>query len=466
MNPSGYAPRFGWADASDEDVITPLFYEHIALLERLKLDQSHTGTSVVIGLKGTGKTAIRKKIVETYSQGNIVWTLSGSEDGMPVASLDIRPAEAEAVFLNHLLSGLVEQVRSQTKGKVSSLSGLQRKIFGQQFAALFHDPAAEGGAPFLKLKVPLNSDALSALLRIGIDEYRDALLKSLGSRPAYILIDDPHDVFPGIEDDPSLIEGLVNAVIDLNRNFHERVHTILFMPTDMYALFHANAKSADKTAPHLDFIVWSEQDLIGMLAKRIAVRHGLDSQGFDVLDLWAHEFDGSKRSLLELQYYLLSKCVNGPRDLIALANRAYDSKREAKITKSDVDGVLADYSQDKLDQLDQVWSDEYPGISEAVYVSLGAIPSFEMPPNDFKTFWSSEATVGLEEHFGHIPDYFNTSTTNIIRVLYELGVIGYKGSTTDPAVYVATDFTPRLRLDKATLLVVHPAFQEILVPST
>ena len=454
---------FGFADAS-EATNDELKMQHIPLdvQTKLKYGSRAAGASVVVGIKGSGKTDLRRHIAASDKTAvTLELDTSTKYFVLDANKLKLTSGRIKNVLAVQLLQTFADQrsrtgTRAQrTRQKLQNVATRTREIVGNIPAAI------DLTLPIASLDLAeLAATRHTTVINDAWESLVQGLADSLSPQRGYILIDDVEDVFPGIQANPDFLEGLVRAVVEINAKLGARLHVLLFVKHGIWRHWFENQREYDRVKAYIRHLSWNHMSLVELVARRIAWRHGIDPGAETTQALWAREFLFNRFEDFTLQF--TSLCVNGPRDVIDLCNRCAELAGDRPIQIHDLDTVIAtgmpSYSEEKHRQIRADFGDVYPDIERLVADVLGgsrAVMAYQelVALCEDKAFMDTNTSERYRKH-----RWFNRAPAEIASLLYEVGAVGIMDA--DRVVYVIDGPYRTFRGDETVR--VHPALWSIL----
>jgi len=207
--------HFGRVDAaatSDSDLA--MQHKSHSAQERLKYCARQDGKQIVVGIRGSGKTDLRRFVARTDPNA-IGLEINRNMDYVRIDARDINrgAGSIESALTLLLLAEFWQEVITKMTGAPQVVERL-REAGGPAMEILKRlSKAVDFKAPFATIDLevlfePRSSAIVETAWRSLAEAVRDAFSDVLPSARGYILIDDVDDVFEGIGDNPSFIEGL------------------------------------------------------------------------------------------------------------------------------------------------------------------------------------------------------------------------------------------------------------------
>ena len=445
---------FGADDAENEndERLKEYFYRNMAY-DSLT---SSLPVRVLVGHKGVGKSALLKRayLSDAETKTPCVWL---QPDALLNVQSDTRPTDQ---FVHRI---------SVWK------SGILREVLGASF-----DKAMLAQVPELD-KAPANS--LANIIVKWLDEQS---LENGDPRSINIYIDDIDRGWKANPEDITNISALLNAIRDIGGK-HPRIRFRIGLRSDVYFLVRTSDESTDKIEGNVIWLRWINDDILRVLAKRIATFFKLPytQQAIDSLDqgqitslILKHviepRFSGKgKWEDRPVHKILLSLTRARPRDLVKLFRLAAKSanRRDANIISSqDLNGIFEMYSQDRLQDIINEFKSELPQIERLL---LGMKPNkIERKTATNYTFTtdqlSSKLTNIIQQNSFHFTNGKIVSARSLIQFLYKIDFITARKS--DPSGNVDRKYFEQSRflgheiIDFGYGWEIHPAYRWALQP--
>lgn len=465
---------FGYSKAEHErDPIEGIFFDEISSLADLKIGPSTTGTFIITGFKGSGKTALRLFVIKTTPH-SLLLSVDRKYGFLKSYASDLGKyvPEFESVIINIVLSRLVKQlIAGHLKGerKLDKNSWNLIRQFALDLAKRFKAylvPDQIKAPGFLEWDLEkLKKSNKGKFVRFTEEDYKPALLACLSEKPALILFDDIEDVFLGADRQNyhKFVEGLFRAATRINMAFENKIHFLVLIKYGLYRMFYDNPEDYAEVKDFVVELTWSEVELEKMLARRIGNRLGLGSDvSTDVAmsRVFKEDNGGSVEDILR---YLFSMCSSGPRDVIDFCNSAI-THRDGKptVTMNMLRNSESVFSQNKLTQIHEDFGHTYPRLHQLIKIVFeGGTASYKR--EDFRSFVHANilGKRDLKKRFKDEDYMKNPTISDIIGILYSVGFLGYKRTSKAKPTYVIYD--PRgVELVSASHYVIHPAYHRSL----
>lgn len=259
---------------------------------------------------------------------------------------------------------------------------------------------------------PKNMKPFEATTRQLVDQLQEVLVKAVKISPITVLVDRLDDAWDGSEDSLKLIGGAARAARQLADDLKQEgaAPAIVFLRTDLWERIVFNDKN--KFIQDTVTLDWNNADLAQVIEERIHKTAGVP-EGLG----WATIFTTEKmRQGTNAQNYLIKRVMGRPRDIVAFAIFALDvafEKGHARIEKTDIYEAEVRYSEHILDELRDEISEHVEDM-ESVVNSLKALERRKSP----LTAWSEAASNhGIKAiHIEKVRDLlFEASAIGVLR---------------------------------------------------
>jgi hypothetical protein len=255
----------------------------------------------------------------------------------------------------------------------------------------------------------------------------------VGGSKLYLLFDDLDLGWnPNDENQQSLLIGLFSIMKEYN--YRERVKPLIALRTNI--LEGLNLPQREKFENNILRISWSKEQLRRMLLLRLKEYGGVNNgDGFEQMFKIGQGEDPIS--------YMIEKTLYRPRDLLAFCKYAITDASKTGVEKIEMKNVLAAeslYSKSRSQALADEWKYLYPKLDLLIRL-LVAIAKQSNAIQSINTTTLREILVEAKERILTNPEpsepydslkwvnsYFpeNNSPTEIVSVLYKLGILGYK----------------------------------------
>jgi len=253
----------------------------------------------------------------------------------------------------------------------------------------------------------------------------------------YIVIDDLDKDWADESLSNDLIRCLFRAVLDLQRLRYVKI--VIALRTNIFEHLNFGSKTGgqeEKFRSLRSVIRWSPTELRALAEQRVAaaiVQSDLEITG----GMKALLPEGSKKRGDPMDY-LLSYTLLRPRDLIAFVNQCLErAVGKTRLTWSDLDAAIPEYSRNRLLALRDEWKPTFPGI-EKVFDKFRS-HNRSMNLREFTEILDEIALLVSDRDFegtrwvllladplwsGSLTDTWFDSYRMIVKLLYDIGFIG------------------------------------------
>lgn len=193
-----------------------------------------------------------------------------------------------------------------------------------------------------------------------ITQLEDLAEDILKKYPVSVIIDRVDDVWDGSAEASQMISGVLKATRDINLKIPRAAGVpataILFLRTDLWSIVRFNDRN--KMSQDIERLSWKEEDLTRVVEERIRVSTGENTLSwFDVF------YAGEMRQRAKSQSYIMKRTMAKPRDVLAFCFYSLEVAVAAEhktVLKSDIYEAEYKYSQHMLDELvDEIYSYDF-----------------------------------------------------------------------------------------------------------
>ena len=315
---------FGLPDAGRE-LADDLVLTHLerGVENDIKAYDRNDGKQIIVGIKGSGKTDLRRFIESTDKAHILNLDADNAYLNIDAEKLIGRSGRIKNVLALELVRAFAEHMEESAENRSPSTNKL-KKASEKALKILKNIPnAVEVNTGYGKVNLAeLLRASSGAIVQSAWKNIVVEVCDSLKNKRGYIMIDDAEDVFPGIENNPDFLEGLVRAIYDINRETKSRLHVLLFLKYGIWRHWFENQKEYDKVSDIVVFLSWNHKSLCEIIGRRIAVKRRISKQQIlkkSTESLWRLDFYWpTKLKFDKFASFVTEYCVSGPRDIIAL----------------------------------------------------------------------------------------------------------------------------------------------------
>jgi hypothetical protein len=481
---------FGGVAADDDPILMNAFEEHDAYLSAKEFK-----TTIIIGRKGSGKTAIFKKITDQssynmFSSGftfrHYPWDHHNLQRQSGVSSEECyRESWIYFICLNAATLVVHDDAStaqiSATHEQHSQLRSFLTDSFGSsrpQFNSIFSPQRRfKFGGRFGLPAIGFSADTVEAKdlphFYSQINDFiLDTVLRCMNSEHKYYLCFDELDFTfdPANPEYYNRLIGLIRAALYVNRRAKElgkKFSVIIFLRDDIYSTVNFEDKNKIQS-PQYKNVSWVQGDyrgasdgekntLVGLMEKRFQVVFGTDAA-----IMWKDVFDedqqmGGKQSKYK---YMCDRTFLRPRDMIAFCNSTlnkYAARGVIKLKFANEDVLQGEqaYSEWLYKEIEDEIHKHFPDYKSALQC-LRDLERLAFSGKNFDDSWVERQKNTRKLEYG---------SAHALEFLYNFSIIGFHqrggagGGTKLSWKYkdVAREFDRR-----ATDFRVHPGFKKVL----
>jgi hypothetical protein len=426
--------------------------------------------SIVVGRRGTGKSALFLKLSENLSKQPKHQVIKIAPDEHEVLALreaskrvtdDFRISRAliKLAFKFAVLIKLGSELQKRFKFKNAEDSTYLADIL-----KLFDSPTYSALDICRALFRSIHRDGKSAepveamLEVVNLSRLEKAVSSALSATnsTAAILVDRVDEGYEPDDLGTAVVDGIAHAVIEIQDKI-EGCRSILFLRDNIY---RALAKSDPDFSRNIEQSVlrlhWDEEALFAFICDRLRIAFNLSAE--KSLRVWdAVTVNGLKgkdgfRLCLRLTLYR-------PRDLLLLMNEAFRRAgriASQQISEKEIGGSAKSISESRLADLDKEYGKHFPGLDLLISRFNGTKPEWTISGIDqlLTPLLSDETLPGpVIQHFRILSD-----ARSIIRDLFSIGFLGLSDSATGNFVFCHDGRSPEKQLGDELSVLVHPCY--------
>lgn len=428
--------KINWGDDSAERDSNLLSYfvgteSYDRLLQKEK--------SIVVGRKGSGKSALRKKLEEDFMKEENTHVINISPKYSSIRNIlnekSLTEGFGEEIFFLHswlrqmMLDSLCT-IGHAAKGKYATDSIAFSRDIAKQLNKTSKDIVENISEVLGRIKIKAGSLGdlglqLEKELRNVADadslEHHINVLTKSGAK-FIIMVDDLDLGWDNSELSNNLLLGLLSATSHLMA-ISNNIHVMIFLREDVYSILMEKTQHSDKYR-NIERIRWEKEELISLLEERIKFNFSLTSS-----PLPEHSFNAVFPTTVgthNTDNWLIERTLSRPRELIQISRFYTESVTGNTPDDRILKGCESTYSSWKLDDLCTEYSNQYPGLSEvfsywktAFFRYKHTLKRTDLDDMVFRLF--DEATIN-QEWFNKFANEVNLD--GFMNVLYEIGFIG------------------------------------------
>ncbi|RCK56948.1 P-loop ATPase, Sll1717 family [Microbacterium sorbitolivorans] len=413
----------GRLDAEQDENLLQYF------LDTGSVDEVRAGKFLVVGRKGSGKTAIFRHLAATLPGEVVQMDLDRYVFQAHRKLIDggVTPASAyteswRAAIVIAMFAALSPKLRWLRRRRGIKIlrkigAGPNAGPFGAilEWLARVRNiklPSVTGVFDLGQIQIESPSEALiEATTTRLVDELLELIAPQITAMQATTLIDRLDDAWDGEPDSLRLIAGAVRAARDLALKFREKGRAlppvVVFLRSDLWDKCTFNDKN--KIPPDTVELNWDDDELASIFARRVEASTDLPAD-----QAWETLFTADRmRQSVTAKSYVLKRTLGRPRDVIAYTQHAVDVARDNShdvIAKDDVYEAERRYSRHVIRELQDEIAEHVHDFNNV----LNAMKALR------KRTFSRDKWLEVSKNSGIHAD----EAGNILQMLFEAGVIG------------------------------------------
>lgn len=257
--------------------------------------------------------------------------------------------------------------------------------------------------------------------------------------------------------------GILQAVLNIN-SAHEHIRPIVFIRDNM---FRAVSKYDPDYTRNMEGaslrLHWGENELTHMIAFRLKLAFSIDAE--KDLKIWNQCTSGALQNSNGFKS-CLRMTLYRPRDIIALLNQAfYTASRDGRtrISESDIENTSREISQTRLDDLKKEYEAIFPAIEDVIGVFKGRKSTFrkqDITDDILQVMGSRSTSVKTQREM-----VFYENPSELLSALYSIGFLGIKDLITGVFSFSHDGKSVSVDIDDDTSFHIHPCYQKALSPN-
>ena len=361
-----------WGDDSAEK--DPFLLEYFVTSDAFHRIRNRT-KSIVVGRKGSGKSALRKKLEEDFKSAPDTFVINLSPKYNAIKSVlndkDIVATFGQEIFFQHtwlrqILLDALCAIGDNAKGKyVQDSEEFARRVavdlnrtskdFVENVADILSKVKGKAGS-LGEFGVYIERELRS----IGdVDSLEHHTLRILdGGASVVVLIDDLDLGWDNSQTANNMMLGLLAATNYLSGKSHN-IFPCVFLREDVYSILITQTQHSDKYR-NIERIRWEKEDLLRILDERINFNRRKENLS-PADDPFATVFPGAIGTS-NTDNWLFERTLGRPRELIQLARYYTESVDSVQPDVEALKESESAYSGWKLDDLCAEYSNQYPGL--------------------------------------------------------------------------------------------------------
>lgn len=425
-----------WGDDSAEK--DPYLLEYFVASDSFRrLREKSKG--IVVGRKGSGKSALRKKLEQEFAADADTFVVSITPKYNSIRNIlndkDIVESFGKEIFFQHtwlrqIFFDCLCRVGDNTKGKYAAKSVAFAREVAVQLNRTSKD-FVENISDFLtKIRAKAGSLGefgihLEQELRniAEVDAHEHHLMEIAKNDGRFVILIDDLDLgWDNSLTANNLLLGLLAAASYLSGKSHS-IYTCVFLREDVYSILISQTQHSDKYR-NIERIRWNKDDLLNIINLRIDYNrrnNGLDK----VADPFSTVFPETLGTS-NTDNWLFERTLARPRELIQLARYYTESVLGEDPDVEALKKSESDYSSWKLDDLCAEYSNQYPGLISvfSYWKTKFFRHKYHLPQNEIEEMLlqiASDVTINETWFNGIVKD---TNMEAFLHILYEIGFLG------------------------------------------
>lgn len=428
--------NINWGDDSAErDPHLLNYFVQSDAFQRLRAKQK----SIVVGRKGSGKSAVRKKLEQTFSADEAAYVINLSPRFNSIRNVvndkDICGGFGQEIFFQHtwirqILLDCLCMVGHRAKGRYAKDSvdfaraiSIQQNRTSKDFVENISDvlqrvkaKVGELGEFGLTLERELRSVAEVDALEHHLREVAN------GGAKFVVLVDDLDLGWDNSQIANNLLLGLLSAVNYL-ASLTQNIYVCIFLREDVYSILITKTQHADKYR-NIERLRWGKAGLMSILGERINFNR--EQAGLCRVPVPFYTVFPQTVGTSNADNWLYERTLGRPRELIQLARYYTESVESSQPSDEMLKQSEQGYSEWKLDDLCAEYSNQYPGLVEIF--SYWKTNFFRCKYHLKRTEIDDmllEVLLGVELSSPWLNGIAaSTDVPKFLQVLYEIGFIG------------------------------------------
>lgn len=333
--------------------------------------------SIVVGRKGSGKSALRKKLAMEFSSEENTHVINISPKYSSIRNIlnekSLTENFGEEIFFQHswlrqmMLDSLC-QVGHSAKGKYASESLEFARKVSRELNRTSKDIVENISDILSRIKVKagklgdLGLQLEKELRNVADVDSLEHHIKELTNSGAefVIMVDDLDLGWDNSTISNNLLLGLMSAASYL-KSLSDNIHVLIFLREDVYLILMEKTQHSDKYR-NIERIRWEKEGLISLIEERIVFNFkniGEDSGGNPFTKVFS-----ATTGTHNTDNWLVERTLSRPRELIQIARFYTESISGCEPNGDTLKACESSYSSWKLDDLCTEYSNQYPGLAD------------------------------------------------------------------------------------------------------
>jgi hypothetical protein len=425
--------------------------------------------SIVVGRRGTGKSALFLKLSESLAKQPKTQVLRVAPDEHEVLALraatkrvtsDFRTARAliKLAFKFAVLIKIASELQTRFKFKNADDSAYLTEVL-RRFDSRENSVLDICRSLFKLVSQSTELEPIESMLEIAsLTRLEKAVSNAIATTNSAvaILVDRVDEGYEPDDLGTSVVDGIAHAVIEIQDKI-EACRSILFLRDNIYrALAHSDPDFSRNIEQSVLRLHWDEEALFAFICDRLRIVFDIPAE--KSLRVWdAVTVDGLKgkdgfRLCLRLTLYR-------PRDLLLLMNEAFRRSGRIgskQISATEIRGSAKSISENRLADLDKEYGKHFPGLDLLISRFASTKPEWSVADISalIEPMLSDETLPAVVvQHFRILSD-----PKSLVRDLFSVGFLGVSDSSTGNFVFCHDGRSPDKQLTDESRILVHPCY--------
>lgn len=394
---------------------------------------------IVVGRKGSGKSALRKKLEETFSGKDDTHVINISPKYSSIRNIlnerALSEGFGEEIFFQHswlrqMMLDCLCHVGHSAKGKYATDSLDYARTISKELNRTSKDIVENISDILGRIKVKAGNlgdlglqleKELRNVADVDALEHHISALSNDGAN-FVVMVDDLDLGWDNSKLSNNLLLGLLSATSYI-KAISKNIHVLIFLREDVYSILMEQTQHSDKYR-NIERIRWDKESLIELLNERIRFNYNSKGEGAGQNPFISvfPETVGTHNT----DNWLVERTLSRPRELIQISRFYTEAIEGDKPDDKVLKACESTYSSWKLDDLCTEYSNQYPGLSDifSYWKTRFFRYKYHLKNEDI-----SEMIFQLFDEVAINHQWFNilASEANFdgfLSVLYEIGFIG------------------------------------------
>jgi hypothetical protein len=443
---------------------------------------------ILLGNRGSGKSALFLKLAEEEQNKNIVIQLSPEDYSYELLRETLKKEVEGAwakqgaysvawkyliyvIIMKHIIQN-GKKFKSGTEGRIYNYlrdnhAGIETNPIGILISYIKRLESVKIG----KLEAGLKVKELKKLYSLEeVEPYIKDIEEMCGKRNVIILVDELDKGWDASEDAISFVAGLFQATVSINNQF-KNVRVYISLRRELYDNIPSLYEDAQKVRDIIEIIEWDEDRLLELIARRIIkVNPELKKETFH--KAWTNIFVNTLDYRQAKSFnYIVDRTLYRPREIIQFCNDIADHARQNKdvnlpFNYKQITDAEYYYSESRVKDICAEYRFQYPGLQSIMETFRGH--SYNMSRDEIEEhlleIMVGDTPIGKEA----MNWCDNLDPEKMIEILWTVGFIraqavgGMKARRRSGSKYLGSHQVSSLNLNNIKQFHVHPMFRLFL----